>query len=160
MAMLVAACGGDGEPLRRASEHARRHVPAFERYERWAQRVARGDAAARGGDALSELLFAPVRNAPDVLAVFVRLDGRPLALPARAELTAPRTWVSLRGLDRGTALHAAVEASCPIALPRRAAPAGACVLLANHRAGESPRIAIAIAFRDEPYPRPMNLAAK
>src|SRR6476646_9871736 len=133
---LSHGCTSETAAVTRASVHAQPHLPAFARFDRWARRVAAGDGVARPDAALSELLFAPARNAPDLIAVVVEFaepPARTFVLPARSALGPVREWVALRAPGAG-AIHAAVEARCPIerlAPSARAAADRPCVLLTN-----------------------------
>ena len=142
---LSQACTSDA-----ASSHAQRHLPAFARFERWARRVVAGDGDAREDGALSELLFAPVRNTSEIAGVFVALEGPParvLALPARAVLGGVGEWVSLRDPGLG-AIQAAALARCPIE-GARAALDGPCVLITNRLGQSAQPLTITMAVRSE-----------
>lgn len=150
--VLAFACADDAE-LTRASERARRHLPAFERFGRWADRALSYERTAGKREALGERLFSQLRGNPDVIAAFVRVPGDApleLALPEGAALDGAPRWLTLRDPERGE-VQVAIEGHCPIAFPsRRAGPEPVrCVLISAGAGGKPGAIrAITIAFRD------------
>jgi hypothetical protein len=137
---ICAAAGGcrpEADRIARAAAGARPHLESFERFERWARRAAVADGASRGRGALGELVFAPLRHAPQLIGAWVRLEGdRPLllALPAGAELPASARWVPLRDPGVG-ALQVASLDRCSIGVAAGDAQTPpACVLIS--RAGD------------------------
>lgn len=151
----MVACRPEAARIADAAERARPHMPRFERFDRWARRAASGEAAPGPRAALSELVFAPVRNASDVLAVWVELSGARavvLALPHQAEPPSNAKWVVLRDPKLGQ-LQVAAETPCRLELPSwwRARPIGGCVFIAReHRASAARSLTVTMAFGESP----------
>jgi hypothetical protein len=150
---ICAAAGGcrqEADRIARAAASARPHLESFERFERWTRRAAVADGASRGRGALDELVFAPLRHAPRLIAAWVRVEGeRPLllALPARAELPASARWVPLRDPALG-ALQVASLDRCSIGAAAGSADAPpACVLISRAEDGSDLRtVTVTMAF--------------
>ena len=142
-------CRPETARVAQAAERAQPHLASFNRFERWARRAAMGDAALRDRAALGEVVFAPIRNTPELLAAWVELaDDRALrlSLPRASEPPKQPGWVALRDAKLG-ALQVAALAPCPIALPSgwRPAPPAGCVLIAR-AARERSALNVTMAF--------------
>jgi hypothetical protein len=151
LCVAAAGCRPQADRVARAAERAEPHLASFQRFERWARRAAAAESASRGPQALSELVFAPIRHAPDLVAAWVHFKGdRPLllALPADARLPAAERWLALRDPELG-ALRVAASERCQIhgAAHASAAAWPACVLISRgERAADQPSMIVTMAF--------------
>jgi hypothetical protein len=143
------ACRPQVDRIARASQRVRPHVESYRSFERWAQRAIAPDAPL-GADALGEIVFAPIRNAPEVLGAWVELERERalhLAFPARAPLPRAASWVTLRDPAIGP-LRVADAEPCPEPPPpRQAAPACVFVTRAGQPGARSLTVTMAFAAR-------------
>jgi hypothetical protein len=148
---IGSGCGPQTDRVARAADRAQPHLESFERFERWARRAASAQSALRGPHALSELVFAPIRHTPAVVAAWVRFEGdRPLvlALPASAQLPAAEQWVALRDPEIGS-LRVATAERCPAGqgTPEPSDGAPSCVLISRAERGADLRaVTVTMAF--------------
>lgn len=147
-------CRPQADRIERASERAQPHLESYRRFERWAQRAVSAPSAPFATDALGDLVFAPIRSAPEVVGAWVELAGdRPLTLAMRASAPLPRTasWVALRTPAIG-ALRVADAERCPTtgaaAAPAEPRP---CVLISRaERSAGAQAVSVTMAFAREP----------
>jgi hypothetical protein len=149
--VAASACRPQADRVARAAERAQPHLESFQRFERWAHRAAATQSASRSPHALGEIVFAPIRHAPDLVAAWVRFEGdRPLvlALPASALFPAVERWVALRDPELG-ALQVASSDRCQIrqAAQDPAAVPPPCVLISRSEQSAGLRsVTVTMAF--------------
>lgn len=128
------------------------HAAAFAEYETWVARalsVAHPESDRR---ALTETLFAPIRNHDDVMGVIVQPSGKSqstLSFPSREPWAEWSTGLAIRHPVLGWVRVATVDA-CPT--QRRGQQVsqtpGACVLISrdsDHSSPEAPRVMMAFS---------------
>jgi hypothetical protein len=143
-------CRPDADRLARAAQHAEPHLAAFDGFERWAHRAIVADSAAAEPQALSELVFAPIRRTPSLIGAWVRLEGeRPLllALHTGAQPPASEEWVAVRDRSLGAVQVAAAERCALPAEPRAPPKAEPCIVIRRDgRDGDQRSVTVTMAF--------------
>jgi hypothetical protein len=148
------ACTPESSASQRAAQRVRPYLDEFARFDRWARRAQTSELVLRDRNALSEAMFAPIRQRASVLAAFVELEEGNrrlrLAQPAKLERPAGLAWIALR--DPALAgLRVALPAPCPAPLAPKpdASRSRACVLIERRASTpEQAVLTVTVAFAE------------
>jgi hypothetical protein len=141
-------CRREASQAARIAERIEPHLPVFARFDRWVRRALVAPGSPREREVLAEVVFAPIRNATDVLAAWVERDGERtfvLSLPALTALPSQVSWIALRDPELG-ALRVAAKRPCALVLPKGWRPElpSDCVLIAR----SDRAVTVTLALRD------------
>jgi len=128
------------------------HAAAFAEYEIWVARALSVAPTETNRHALTETLFAPIRNHREVMGVMVQPSGKAqatLSFPSHEPWGEWNSGLAIRHPMLGWVRVAVVDA-CPTQRPRRpkSQPHGRCVLIARdaeHARPETPRVMMAFS---------------
>jgi hypothetical protein len=98
-ALTLAACSSSAADAARVRALVEPHLEGFAEYDRWARRLALGDAAFRSEEALAEAAFAPLRGDATVVAAWIEREGpdaHTLVYPEGAPPRPASGWVRVR----------------------------------------------------------------
>lgn len=132
------------------------HAAAFAEYETWVVRALSVAPADTNRRALTETLFAPIRNDSDVMGVMVQPSGKSqatLSFPGREPWAEWSAGVAVRHPVLGW-VRVATVSSCPTQrlARRKTQPHDSCVLIArdfDHARSGTPRVMMAFAIAPE-----------
>lgn len=148
---IQSACerGQKAGELSTAIDAARPYAAQFSRFESWANRATSVVDPARRSRALSETLFAPLRNDQGVLAAWVAVSASDevMSLPPSVDQPDTKAWTRARDLTLGWVRVASFQ-RCPITTPRgfRQAKDPACVIISRDGDDNSGTPRLTMAF--------------
>ncbi len=124
----------------------------FAAYETWALRATSVSQPSASNAALTEALFAPIRNDQAVLAAWITLprnDADELSFPPRVLKPSPEAWTQVRDPALGW-IRVTRHQHCPLTLPKGwRSGTERCVMLTRDPEHQPPHtLTITLAFVD------------